>query len=82
MISEGVNINGVNSYGCTGLIWATLSGKTEVSRILLSCNNIKIDIKDECGSTALHYACENNLCHNQALPGVTASFHVKQELGV
>merc|ERR1711909_141287 len=35
-------------------------GNTEVSRILLSCNNIKIDIKNDFGWTALHYACYFN----------------------
>merc|ERR1712179_183042 len=35
-------------------------GNTEVSRILLSCNNIKIDIKNIHGSTALHLACHFN----------------------
>ena len=45
MISEGVNINGVNNteYGYTGLMMAMGLDNTEVSRILLSCNNIKID---------------------------------------
>ena len=35
MISEGVNINGVNSYWGTGLIVAMSYGYTEISRILL-----------------------------------------------
>ena len=60
MISEGVDINGVDSYGYTGLMMAMYKGNTEVSRILLSCNNIKIDIKNNIGWTALHYACTNN----------------------
>jgi len=60
MISEGVNINGVNSKERTGLMVAMYTDNTEVSRILLSCNNIKIDIKDKNGETALHYACYYN----------------------
>ena len=60
MISEGVNINGMDSDGHTGLIVAMGHDNTEVSRILLSCNNIKIDTKDKIGSTALHSACLNN----------------------
>ena len=49
MISEGVNINGGDEYGDTGLMTAMGRGNTEVSRILLSCNNIKIDIKNKLG---------------------------------
>ena len=60
MISEGVNINGRDGDGFTGLMVAMYNGNTEVSRILLSCNNIKIDIKDKYGMTALHAACSNN----------------------
>merc|ERR1712179_364451 len=60
MISEGVDMNGVDSYGYTGLMKAMMWGNTEVSRILLSCDNIKIDIKDKCGRTALYHACYDN----------------------
>merc|ERR1712208_113958 len=35
-------------------------GNTKVSRILLSCNNIGIDTKDNYGNTALHFACGKN----------------------
>ena len=42
MISKGVDINGVNKYGYTGLALAMSNGNTEVVRILLSCSNIKI----------------------------------------
>jgi len=37
-----------------------IEGNAEVSRILLSCNNIKIDNKNKYGETALHYACQYN----------------------
>ena len=60
MLSDGVDVNIVNEDGATGLIMAMILGKTEVSRILLGCNNIKIDIKDSYGNTALHYACDSN----------------------
>merc|ERR1712179_274160 len=60
MISEGVNINGKDTWGYTGLMWAMIESNTEVSRILLSCNNIEIDIKNHDSGTALHHACYNN----------------------
>ena len=63
MISEGVDINGMDSkYGVTGLMKAMMRGHTEVVRILLCSNNIKIDIKNRSGtsSTALHLACYYN----------------------
>ena len=57
MISEGVNINDEDTVTRdTGLIVAMWCGNTKISRILLSCNNIKIDIKDKYSSTALHFA--------------------------
>ena len=63
MISEGVDINGGDSkYGNTGLMMAMRNGNNEVLKILLSCSDIKIDLKNKNGSTALHYAC----LHNQA----------------
>ena len=61
LISEGVDINGVHSrYGCTGLIVGMLHGNTDIVRTLLECSNIKIDIKDSYGWTALHCAANNN----------------------
>ena len=65
LISEGVDINGfdkgdVNVDPATGLMAAMSNDNTEVVRILLSCNNIKIDIQDIIGYTALHYACLKN----------------------
>ena len=59
MISKGVDINGVNKYGYTGLALAMSNGNTEIARILLGCSNIKIDIKND-GRTALHEACYHN----------------------
>ena len=61
MISKGVDNNGEDSDGATGLMWAMRCGSTEVVRILLGSNNIKIDTKDSItGNTALHFACNNN----------------------
>ena len=61
MISEGVDINGGDSkYGNTGLMMAMRNGNNEVLKILLSCSDIKIDLKNKNGSTALHYACLHN----------------------
>jgi len=58
MISEDVDINVVDRrYGNTGLMMAMRNDNTEVVRILLGCSNIKIDIKNRNGNTALHYAC-------------------------
>jgi len=60
MTSEGVNINGEDKYGVTGLQMAMLGGHTEVVRILLGCNEIKIDSKNRIGHTALYLACHTN----------------------
>merc|ERR1719232_1096829 len=60
MISGGVDINGKSSDGYTGLMRAMVRGNIEVVRILLGCNNIKIDTKNSVGSTALHEACIMN----------------------
>jgi len=61
MISEGVNINGAaNKYGCSGLQVAMLLGRTEVVRMLLGCNEIRIDSKNGIGHTALYLACCTN----------------------
>jgi len=60
MITEEVNINAANNVEVTGLMQAMFRGNTEVSRILLGCKNIKIDIKDIYGNTALHNACIHN----------------------
>jgi len=58
MISEGVDINGVNNrYGYSGLMLAMGEGNTEAAGLLLGCPNIKIDIQDIHGYTALHHAC-------------------------
>ena len=60
MISEGVDVNSLGKVGFTGLMVAMAMNNTEVSRILLGCNNIKIDIKNPYGLTALHVACYYN----------------------
>ena len=41
IISEGVDVNSVCEEGWTGLKVAMAMNNTEVSRILLGCNNIK-----------------------------------------
>ena len=43
MISEDVDINGVDKDSHTGLMWAMMACSNRVVRILLGCNNIKID---------------------------------------
>ena len=61
MISEGVDINGGDIFGRTGLILAMGMGNIEVTRILLGCNDIKLYIKEKRhGATALHAACHFN----------------------
>jgi len=68
MISEGVDVNGVDDeFASTGLMMAMSNGNNDVVRILLDCNNIKIDVRDKFGSTALHYACINNQVENVKL---------------
>ena len=62
MISEGVDINGLSvTYQATALMFAIGSHRsTEILRILLGRNDIKIATKNKYGRTALHYACDFN----------------------
>ena len=53
MISEGVDINCQDKLSRTGLMEAMSNGSNKVVRILLGCNNIKIDISNKNGWTAL-----------------------------
>ena len=57
LIKEGVDINGVNNVGQTGLMMAMMFGNTEVAAALLAHVDIKLDTTDIYGSTALHWAC-------------------------
>merc|ERR1719233_413158 len=59
MISAGVNVNGLHD-GFSGLSVAMTAGNVEVVKILLGCQDIKIDLKTKHGMTALHFACLNN----------------------
>jgi len=60
LLAEGVDINGGDSNGRTGLMGAMRMGYTEVATILLAHDDIKLDTTDVTGRTALHYACINN----------------------
>ena len=60
LLAEGVDINGGDCNGRTGLMGAMRMGYTEVAIILLAHNDIKLDTTDVTGRTALHYACINN----------------------
>jgi len=61
MISEGVDINGLDSiHGVTGLMVSMMCGNKDVVRILLGCNSMKMDSKTSAGRTALHWACLYN----------------------
>ena len=62
ILSKGVDINVQGTeYGLTGLMLAMQEGYTDLARILLRCNSIRLDIRDtdeeEGGWTALHHAC-------------------------
>ena len=59
MISEGVDINDLDSDGRTALMKAMGNGRTELVRILLGCNDIKIDTIDISKSD---YAQINVIC--------------------
>merc|ERR1719233_625870 len=62
MIAEGVDVNGVDKlFAQNGLMNAMeMSTDNKLTKILLDCNNIKLDIKNLHGETALHIACKNN----------------------
>ena len=60
IISEGVDINGGNRHSETGLMRAMSHGHMKIVELLLSCEDIKIDIQNSIGLTALHWACNNN----------------------
>jgi len=66
MISAGVDINGVvGEDDWSALMSAMGSDNTEAVKILLGCNDIKLDIKDSTNAcTALHIACLRNKVEN------------------
>ena len=64
LIAKGVDVNRTrDKKGTTGLMDAMLRGMTdkeEIVKTLLKCPDIKIDIRDSDGWTALHHACFSN----------------------
>jgi len=59
-MDEGVDINGGNYNGKTGLMGAMMMGSMEVVEILLARDDLILDTTDNSGKTALHYACIYN----------------------
>jgi len=60
LLDEGVDINGGNYNGKTGLMGAMMMGSMEVVEILLARDDLILDTTDNSGKTALHYACIYN----------------------
>ena len=52
----GVDVNSKDKYGQTGLMKALFGKRTAVARLLLNQRGINVNIIDNCGNTALHFA--------------------------
>ncbi len=60
LLHDGAPINIIDEYGFTPLIQATLMNNYDVVSLLLSQYNARVDIVDITGSTALHWAVDND----------------------
>jgi ankyrin repeat protein len=58
LINKGIDINAVDSYGCTILILASISGHAKCVKIILKHKGIDINKKCYSGNTALMFASE------------------------
>merc|ERR1712179_597880 len=56
----GYDVNTVYRDEFTPLMTTMKRGMLEAVKVLLSCEEIKLDATDRGGSTALHYACSGN----------------------
>jgi len=60
-IGNGVNVNVKNTDGSCGIHYVSDPNiGIECLRMLLKCKDIDVDVIDENGMTALHYACQRN----------------------
>lgn len=60
LVGKGADINSkFRDDGCTPLLYALQNNKIEVAKFLIE-NKSDVDIKNNLGWTALHYACLNN----------------------
>ena len=57
-LKKGVNVNGVNSKGCTSLMYACREGNADVVRTLIT-NGADVNVKDNGGTTPLIFAAYN-----------------------
>ena len=55
-LQVGVDVNSKDKYGQTGLMKALLGKRAAVARLLLKQRGINVNIIDDCGNTALHFA--------------------------
>lgn len=61
LVSIVNNINEINDAGYSPLMIACIAGMKKLCKLLLSIPTIKLDLIDNNGKTALHYACSNKL---------------------
>uniref|UniRef100_A0A6C0C9X9 Uncharacterized protein n=1 Tax=viral metagenome TaxID=1070528 RepID=A0A6C0C9X9_9ZZZZ len=57
LLDKGADPNIQGNEGYTALIRSVINGRNNVTATLLLYDDIKLDLQDDVGNTALHYAC-------------------------
>ena len=58
-LAQGAPVNVMDEYGCTPLIHAAVTNRYDIAALLLK-HNARTDLVDITGSTALHWAIDND----------------------
>jgi len=83
LLEHGADINVQGVYGRTALMLSIISFHHKVTLLLLSQKNIKINLCDKKGMTALHHACKNsNMCAISLLLSFGADVTIKNNEGI
>lgn len=57
LIARGFDVNFQDSFNQTPLHWASKCAMLEIVRVLLTCEQTRVDVTDENGDLPLHFAC-------------------------
>jgi ankyrin repeat protein len=76
LLEKGADPNIQGKDGYSALIRSVTNFKSTTVSTLLLCDNVKLDLQDNDGNTALHHACQNkliNIVHLLLLHGASVS---------